>query len=462
MSRIVVIGAGLAGLTSALMLAERGHQVRIVTYGWGGLLLSKGTVDVLGWNTQREHLPTRAPATEILPAFTEFVNTHPDHPYAHIGAHHVLAGVQWLVHKLPFFSPQELTVVAEREERTALANKLLPTAIGAVQPSACVPTSMTASVLANGKRYLVVGIDNLKDFYPQLVADNLNASPYVQVHARAAHIKLPLRHAETDTTGTTIARCLDKEWGTADFDALLDQLKGLAHEGETVLLPGVLGLKPDTFTALREQLGTPVGEIPLPPPSVPGRRINDFLVHACREMRVDIMLNAGAVGVTTDSSPAAHTQGAPATDEATPQLVTAVAVRVAGAVKQLPVDAVIYAGGSFDAGALERDSFGTIRELLCDIPVWSPEGEIFGSGVRVDSAMRPLGNTADGVPGAPIFSNLYCAGSIIGGALPWNEGSGEGIALGSAAAAVEALDSFIAARQSTSAQQPAASTKENH
>ena len=46
MTRVVVVGAGLAGLVAGVRLAQLGAQVSVVSKGSGGLRLSTGTVDV--------------------------------------------------------------------------------------------------------------------------------------------------------------------------------------------------------------------------------------------------------------------------------------------------------------------------------------------------------------------------------------------------------------------------------
>ena len=48
MARVVVIGAGVAGLLAATRLAQGGARVVLVSKGTGGLQLSQGSVDILG------------------------------------------------------------------------------------------------------------------------------------------------------------------------------------------------------------------------------------------------------------------------------------------------------------------------------------------------------------------------------------------------------------------------------
>ncbi|WP_394262651.1 glycerol-3-phosphate dehydrogenase subunit GlpB [Trueperella sp.] len=416
--RIVVIGAGLAGLSTALMLREDGHSVDIVTRGVGGLLLSTGTLDVYGWHNDGH------PIEQPYEAIDELVSEQPEHPYAAIGADAVRAGVDWLRETTGLFAENSGT------------NVLMPTAIGAVRPTALVQNTMTPALVEDGKKYLVVGIKQFRDFPAQFIADNLARTPLAKVEARSVTIDLQPRKPEVDSTSTTFARALDGTAGLdgpATRDALAHELRSVVREGETILLPALLGFSPDAYSDIAAELGVAVGEVPVPPPSVSGRRINDALVGLARKMRVDIALNAQVVGFDTDGS-----------------RITALKVQRAGRVSTDKVDAVVYAGGGLESGTIERDSYGTIRERVFDLPLifMDPEDaqaktvtgdvvvdgkDIFGCGVKVNAEMLPLAD------GTPVYDNLYCVGSLLGGARPWSEKSGEGIALGSAVAATRAL-----------------------
>ena len=426
MSRVVVIGAGLAGMVSALMAREAGHNVTIISRGMGGLLLSNGTLDLLGWSNSAEPAnsaeldesnASATPVQALAPAFAQFVAANPAHPYAQIGFANAAAGISWLSKHLSFFAslrPDEIT-----------ENLLVPTAVGAVRPTAVVPQAMQASVLRDGDQLLIAGLRRIKDFPAALIADNLSRSPFVNIQARSVVLDLPVRDGEADASGTTYARALDQGLQDTEFADFLQLLQREIRPGEKVLVPAVLGIKPETFREFSDQLGAPIGEIPLPPPSISGRRIHEALTQMCRDARIDIQLNAVVKGFTESG-----------------KRVTGLQVQRAGRVHLLRADVVIDAAGGFESGNLERDSHLRIHETIFKLPLYAHNApapdfaaeNIFRSGVMVNQSMRPI--DADG---ELCYENLYCVGSVLGGALAWKEKSGEGISLGSAYAATAAL-----------------------
>lgn len=408
--KVHVIGAGLAGLAAALMLHDEGHQVTIVSRGIGGLGLSTGIIDVAArdWNG--------APTTD---PFAQVASAPAGHPYATIGTDAVRSGTQWLMDRVSWF------------DSVPAGNSLIPTSAGAVRPAYGLPKTMADSVLTDGMKLLVVGVSQFKDFPAELIADNLNRSTVVDVSARARTLDFTSRGIEHDSTATTFAMVLDGKtdaggeptsgsFPSVRAEQFASQIAKLVRPGEVVLVPAFLGFSQDVFTSIRAALvgagAAGLAEVAVTPPSVPGRRIYDSLVAELHDRRIDLQLNAPAIGA-----------------EATGDRITHLNIQRAGRVTPVAVDAVVYAGGGFESGALARDSYGAITETVFGLPVVEGE-DVLESGIAVSPSMQPLDLT-----GTPVYSNLYAAGTILAGGQPWSEKSGEGIALGSAWAASAAL-----------------------
>lgn len=413
MSEVIVIGAGLAGLAAALRLRQAGRSVTLLTKGIGGLQLGQGTVDVLGYAPHRVDRP--------LEAIEAFVEQHPDHPYATIGAQAVRSGVQWYASTL---GPDQLTGDAD-------TNRLYPTAVGAMRPTALVPPSMAAGAIEPGKKMVVVGITELKDFHPQLVAENLSRTPLDggNVQARFAHISFPARPGEADSSALNIARTLDDEAAARRFASLV---KPLVAEGESVGLPAVLGARDHGMWArIQEWIGAPVFEIPLPPPSVPGWRQNDALLQLIMDARVRVVNGTSVLRARVEDG-----------------RVKGVTIKGTGREQEYVADEFVLASGGFESGALVLDSHNQLHEAIFDLPVkggtiaqmvhgdyWSGDQPLFKAGLAVDDQMRVLHPDS----GAVLYPNLRAAGGILAGAQRWTEKSGEAIALGSAMRAVDSI-----------------------
>lgn len=386
----IVVGAGISGLTAALMAKAAGEKVTIVTRGFGGLQLSNGTLDILGVEKPFEGIPS-LPDT---------------HPYAKIDPKALEAGIDIFRKYVPLEGSLSETTV-------------LPTALGSLRRTSFYPASMAAGKIEEGTSYVIVGFTGLKDFYPALAAEMLANQG---ITARAEMIELT---AKGDTS-LPFSRML-LEPGAAS--ALGAKIKEIVQPGEHVGIPAVA--RDAQWREIQEAAGVPVFQIPVAPPSIPGLEANESLRRACQAQRVDIMLNSYAVGL-----------------ESTNSHVTGVKVQVAGAVKTFPADHVIYAGGGLDSGAIVFDSYNNLTDTVFDLPVFAPDvenlvhGDVWGApqplyeaGLHVDEDMHPLDAN-----GSVIFDNLYVIGGMIGGAQRHREKSGEGIALGSAAQAVAAIE----------------------
>jgi glycerol-3-phosphate dehydrogenase subunit B len=411
---VVVVGAGLAGLTAGVRLAQAGLRTTVVAKGPGATHLAPPTIDVLGYAPDLVERPTAA--------LDSFLAERPDHPYARLPAATVSASVDWLRAMVP-----SLAYVGTIEE-----NLLLPTAVGVPKPSAVVPEAMAAGDLRSGGRFAFAGLRALKDFYPRLLAENLSQAKLptgVTVDARAVQLTDP--GAEADVSSVGYARMFeDREFRSVVAAELLPRLE----PGESVGFPSVLGLHEHrtTWLDLQDRLGRPVFEVPTLPPSVAGIR----LFHALR----DAFVHAGGRLLLGSTAAGAQTHDG---------VVTHLVIQSAAA-RPTPIEArwFVLATGGFAEGALFLDSYGEVHESVFGLAVSGvpPAGEprfvpryfddqpLARAGISVDERLRPLD-----LERSVAFRNLFAAGAALGGAEPWKELSGNGLALASGFAVASAI-----------------------
>lgn len=407
MRDVVVIGAGVAGLTAAIRLAEAGRSVEVVAAGVGATHLTAATVDVLGYAPARVDVPA-----EALPAF---VRDRPDHPYARLGPERIAEALDWFRGRVA-----ELGYVGGLER-----NLLLPTALGVPRPTAMAPGTMAEGDLRGGGRVLVVGFRALKDLHPRLLAENLGLAdvPGGPVEARAVELAPDLGAA--DLGPLALARRMEDPEVRKE---VLRELEPAVADDERVAFPAVLGLEdaPAIWAELRDALGRPVFEVPTLPPSVPGIRLFRALRAALRRAGGRLTMGAAVEG--------AETAGA--------RVAAVVTLTGARAVRHAARWFVLATGG-VGGGGVASDSTGAFRETALGLPVRFLPGDgppflpgyldphpAARVGVAVDDRMRPLGPDD-----APAFENVVAAGATIGGAEPWREKSGEGISVATGYAA---------------------------
>jgi glycerol-3-phosphate dehydrogenase subunit B len=400
---VVVIGAGVAGLTAATRLAQSGAQVCVLAKGVGSTHLAPGTVDVLGYGPERVSSPA-----ETLPSF---IDSHPDHPYASIGVDAIGAALEWFGGVIANGPHAPYRYVGELGR-----NHVLPTALGAARPSALVPETFAQGELVarhgnSSGPICVVGMRVLRDFHASLCAGNLDRGG---VAARAVQIEVDVGRSEANSLG--LARRMDDPKFRAAFAS---KLLPLLHSDERVGLPAIVGLRDPhgAWSELEQRLGHSVFEIPTLPPSASGIRVYDALRAALRAAGGRLVIGSQVREATRDGdrvvSVRAHTSGHD---------------HVYGA------RWFVLASGGFASGGIELGSDWQAHETalglsLRGVPAAGEPrfvGDYFASqpmsrvGVAVDSSLL-----ADGT------SNVLVAGAALPGAQPWREGSGDGIAVSS-------------------------------
>ncbi|HYT51871.1 MAG TPA: glycerol-3-phosphate dehydrogenase subunit GlpB [Gaiellaceae bacterium] len=410
----VVIGAGLAGLTAALRLTEAGQRVAVLAKGVGATHLAPPTIDVLGY--------TDGPIDSPALALPGFAAANPQHPYRQLSIELLRGSLDWFKTRL---SDQGYSGGLDE-------NFFVPTAVGAAKPTALLPETMAAGDLRQGGRFVFVGLRGLKDFFPAYLADNVARGErpgHAPVTTRVVELAPPLgRAGDVSTLGFA------QRFEQADFrDAVLTELDRNLVPGEIVGFPAVLGIEGagEVWRELEARLGHPVFEVPTLPPSVPGIRVYETMTSALRRQGARLVIGSTIAGAERSNGllegVVAHTAGRPLTYWAR---------------------SFVLATGGFASAGLELDSTGKVRETALDLPVAGLPGAnepLFGTGyfdehalsragVAVDESRRPV----DG-EGVPVYKNLHAAGATLAGAVPWREGSGNGLSLASGYAAASAI-----------------------
>jgi glycerol-3-phosphate dehydrogenase subunit B len=414
MHDLVVIGAGLAGLSAAMTAAEAGLRVQVVSKGLSSTHWHTGAVDLLGY------LPGANEAVQTPLSHLDALPT--EHPYRRLGAHAVegaLATCQrWLAEG-----------GLDYGGAVAPGNNLwLPSPLGAPRPTYLAPAAQRAGDLSRAESLVIVGLRGMRDFFPTVIAENLRRCGYA---ARALFIPLGTVTQRRDFTTVQLAEALDDAGAIA---RLATVLRPLLEPGERVGLPAILGLQQHSrrWQELQERLATPVFEIPTLPPSVPGMRLDQALRQ--RLQRLGVRVQIGMEAVSFDAE-----------DGRILSVYTATSARPL----QQRAARFLLATGGFLGGGFNSDHTGRCWEVLFDLPLSTPADRsqwfhhhflppagqpLFSSGVAVNEHWQPVA-----AGGRPIYRNLWAAGGLLAHTDPIRERSLEGIAVATGIAAGRAL-----------------------
>ncbi len=409
---LLVVGAGLSGLTAAWQAAENGERVRLISKGWGALYWHTGCIDILGYDPTRDNKRVDNPAEAI----SHLSLSNPGHPYAMLGIdriHQALDGFKHLCANAGY----EMQGSLER-------NWLFPTAVGAIRPTCLAPAMMMAGELQNNDQILVVGFEGFHDFYPELIADNLTAQGYP---ATGLRLSLPVLQQHKFITGRVLATLFDQ---LELCELVADKIKQAYKPNSTVKpqrigFPAVLGLEKPLLVKekLQSTLGLPVFEIPTLPPSIPGIRLSQVLVAAIESKGGRVFEGMQVNAAICDAGRIIEFQSEAASRQ-----------------KAHRAENYILATGGILGGGMHANYDGGVSEVICDLSIqqprnrseWfsqkflSPSGHpLYNSGVSVNDRLQPIINEE----GLPVYENLYVAGNLLSGGDFIQERSTDGVAL---------------------------------
>lgn len=419
---VLVLGAGLAGLVTALQAALHGKRVRLISKGQGALFWQSGCIDVIGYEPHNAAEAVFSPAE----ALARLVRENPLHPYAIAGINAVeqaLLAFQYLC------AQQGYPMLGSIDQ-----NWLLPSALGAIRPTCLAPETMIAGDLQSHEKILLIGFKDFHDFFPELAADNLSHQGHP---ATALRLELPWLNKHTFITSRVLAEAFENP----EFQhELIQQIK--AHLGNNAPRPGrigfpaVLGLNSplEIKRSLEDQLDLPVFEIPTLPPSIPGIRLSRLLVKALE--RAGGQIFDGMQAESFDTIAADHTS----------QIQTIYSEAASRKKAHRAQKYVLATGGILGGGTIATYE-GLVREVICGLAVQAPATRtewfdkqflspkphpIFTAGISVNGAFQPL-QVATGNPieaeNQPIYANLYAVGTALAGGDYIRERSFDGVGL---------------------------------
>lgn len=410
---VLVIGAGLGGLSAALRAARAGLSVRVITKGMGSHHWTPGTIDVLGY------LPGEEAAVER--PFEAMARLPEEHPYRLLGSERVREA---LTSFCELANLDELGYAGACDD----VNTMLPSPAGALRPVWRAPSAQLRGFEAATHGAVIVGVDGLRDFYPHLIAENLNRQGW---QARAASVPWSAISECADRNAIQLAEGLDHATHSGRLEAAL---RSVVRAGEWVGLPAVLGTvrHMGVLVELELALHARIFEIPLLPPSVPGVRLYWRLRDALRERGVRIEAHMEVSGFGVEEGAIAWVESA---TSARPLRHHA--------------RAYVLSSGGILGGGFGSDPSGRVWDAVFGLPLTVPQQRnawftpdflggagqpVFRGGVRVDARLQPLDEA-----GNPVYANLWAAGACLAGADPIRERSLEGIAIATGIAAAEGV-----------------------
>lgn len=398
---LLVVGGGLAGVTAALAAARSDEtaSVRLLAPSSDRFRTHTGVLDVLGYLPGQE-----SPVSNPFAVIDELPEQH----------WYVKLGIDTLREAVTLFD--EITGECYTGER-AEQNALFPTAVGRLTPGARYPEGMAAGAVSDDRPIRLAGFVQLPDFDQALAAHRLDERLPYDVSATGLDLPFSVESVPAAPAAASVLESNDvTDTGKPARTELVNTVREELDVEPRLGVPAVLG---ETETAsirekLERELLVDVFEIPIGPPSLPGRRLEVILDSALAEASVTVTRGVSPTSVDTADGRVETIE----TDETTYEPAS-----------------VVLATGGIQAGGLDAFRDG-ISERLFDCPVSAPldrhdwvadsflgDHEAIRAGIETDGELRPIDGSS------PVYSNLYAAGQILESTNLIAEQSTDGVAL---------------------------------
>jgi len=390
---VVVIGAGVGGLTAGALLAEHGFKVALVTKGEPTACLSTGCIDVCSHGSN--------PLSGIY-------DLPEDHPYHLVPENTVKEAL--------YYFQAAMTDMGIPYTGNVEKNRFIISALGTLKTSCLVPSTMKEAPQDSKDSMHIITFKGLKDFYPGYII------------SRRSNTKSSVYDAGVYSTMSIASHFEDKPF----LDKFIIWLEGLKIQEDKIAFPAVLGLESasEIATTLANLTAKPVFEIPTIPPSMPGRRLFNGLKGYFRKKGGTFYWSWPVAGV-----------------EKSGKVIEAVTTPSEGRPNSINARAFILSTGSFVGGGLTATREAVIENIF-HLPVHVPgpratwfDNDYFSlnhgigrTGIVADSSLRPAG--------CP-WENIFVCGGILADTEILKNGCGHGLALATAHAAAKSCAEYL-------------------